>query len=275
MRKLSADRSREGTLAWMHPGGPGMTVPLDAGPPEAGGTAVVPPHPASPDRTRARRGHGEERGTAMRFRSAGSARPGRWVRPARRARPEPEAGDALATLHREHYAALVRLANLLLDDQGRAEETVQDAFVKLQLRWGGLRQVERAPAYLRSAVLNGARSALRHGRVVHRHAERRTVVPDVPTPEAGALAAAEHQRIVAALRLLPARQREALALRYYLDLGEAAMAAAMGVSPGSVKTHLRRGLASLARLLGEEGGGDGGDGATSPAGTDDGAEDER
>lgn len=158
--------------------------------------------------------------------------------------------DPLAKLHREQYRSLVRLANLLLDDRGRSEEIVQDAFVKLQLRWGGLRRLDRAPAYLRSAVLNGARSALRHGKVVGRHAERRTAPPDLPTPETGALAAVEHDRIVAALRLLPPRQREALALRYYLDLSERDMAAAMGVSAGSVKTHLRRGLAALGEHLG-------------------------
>lgn len=171
-------------------------------------------------------------------------------RPTRSTRVDTD--DALAVLHREQYRSLVRLANLLLGDQGRSEEVVQDAFVKLQLRWGGLRRLDRAPAYLRSAVLNGARSTLRHGKVVFRHAERRTVAPDVPSPEAGAMAAVEHDRVVAALRQLPARQREALALRYYLDLSERDMAAAMGVSAGSVKTHLSRGLASLAQLLGED-----------------------
>ncbi len=161
------------------------------------------------------------------------------------------AGDALVALYREHYRSLVRLANLLLNDQGRSEEIVQDAFVEIQLSWGGLRRLDRAPAYLRSAVMNGARSELRHGKVVARFVERRTVSPAAPTPEAGALGAAEHQRVVDALRRLPARQREALALRYYLDLGEREMAEAMGVSPGSVKTHLRRGLAAVTSLLGE------------------------
>jgi DNA-directed RNA polymerase specialized sigma24 family protein len=54
------------------------------------------------------------------------------------------------------------------------------------------------------------------------------------------------------MRRLPDRQREALALRYYLDLSEADMAAAMKVSPGSVKTHLHRGLAALAHQLDED-----------------------
>lgn len=160
--------------------------------------------------------------------------------------------DTLADLHRAHYRSLVRLAYLLLGDQGRSEEVVQDAFVKLQLRWGGLRQVDKAPAYLRSAVLNQARSALRHRKVVDRHDARRTVEPASLSPEAAALAGVDHERVVAALRLLPDRQREALALRFYLDLSEAEMAAAMKVSSGSVKTHVHRGLAALARLLEEE-----------------------
>jgi RNA polymerase sigma-70 factor (sigma-E family) len=164
-----------------------------------------------------------------------------------------ELGDPLAVLYREHYRPLVRLANLLLGDQARSEEVVQDAFVRLQLKWGGLRRLDRAPAYLRSAVLNGARSALRHNRVVDCDLERRRPVSDAPSAESGAVASDDRSRMVAALRRLPERQRTALALRYYLDLSEAEVADAMGVSAGSVKTHLHRGLASLATMVGEEG----------------------
>jgi RNA polymerase sigma-70 factor (sigma-E family) len=166
----------------------------------------------------------------------------------RRARRD---ADPLEVLHREHYASLVRLASLMLGDVGLAEQVVQDAFVKLQLRWGGLRHLDRAPAYLRSSVMNGARSQLRRQKVRDRHDARRTVAPAAGTPEASVVAADEHDRVVAALRRLPERQREALALRYFLDLPEAETAAAMGVSAGSVKTHMHRGLAALAQLLGE------------------------
>lgn len=160
--------------------------------------------------------------------------------------------DPLAELHRDHYRDLVRLANLLLGDLARSEEIVQDAFVKLQLRWGGLRQIDRAPAYLRSVVLNGARSALRHGKVVDRYDSRRRVSPAPASPEATAVANAEHDRIIAAMRQLPDRQRDALALRYYLELSQAEIAQAMGISNGSVKTHLHRALANLAALLTED-----------------------
>ena len=160
--------------------------------------------------------------------------------------------DALGALHREHYVSLVRLATLMVGDVGTAEHLAQDAFVKLQLRWGGLREAEKAPAWLRSAVLNGARSHLRRRRVSERYTARHTVAPAAVTPEAAAERAAEHDRVVAALRRLPRRQREAVALRYYLDLPEAEIAAAMGTSAGSVKTHLHRGLAALAQHLGED-----------------------
>ncbi len=160
--------------------------------------------------------------------------------------------DRLALLHRDHYTSLVRLATLVVGDVGLAEQLTQDAFVKLHMRWGGLRQLDRAPAYLRSAVLNGARSHLRRRKVSERHDARRTAAPASMTPESSALGHAERERVVAALRRLPERQREAVVLRYYMDLPEADIAAAMGVSAGSVKVHLHRGLASLARHLGEE-----------------------
>jgi RNA polymerase sigma-70 factor (sigma-E family) len=165
----------------------------------------------------------------------------------------PPGGTGLESVHREEYAPLVRMAALVLGDAGLAEQVVQDAFVRLYVRRGGLRRIERPGAYLRNAVLNGCRSQLRHRRVVDRHEARHTVLlTSAATPESEALAAAEHERVVRALRSVSARQREALVLRYYLDLSEAEIAAAMGVSAGSVKTHLHRGLAALAQLLGED-----------------------
>lgn len=160
--------------------------------------------------------------------------------------------DPLAVLHQEHYRSLVRLAAIVLGDVGLSEQVVQDAFVRLQLRWGGLREIDRAPAYLRSAVLNGARSQLRRQKVRDRFAGRRTVHRAVSTPESAALEHDDHDRVIAALRRLADRQCEALTLRYYLELSEAEIAATMGVSPGSVKTHLRRGLANLAIVLSED-----------------------
>jgi RNA polymerase sigma factor (sigma-70 family) len=159
------------------------------------------------------------------------------------------ADDPLAALHRANYDPLVRLAAVVLGDVGLAEQVVQDTFVKLALRWRGLAGLDNPAAYLRSSVLNGCRSLLRHQRVRDRYGARRAAAAVVVDPERAALAGEREDAVIAALGALPLRQREALVLRFYLDLPEAEIAAAMAVSPGSVKTHLHRGLATLASLL--------------------------
>jgi RNA polymerase sigma-70 factor (sigma-E family) len=152
----------------------------------------------------------------------------------------------LEAAYREHYRSLVRLASLLVDDVPTCEELVQDAFVRV---WrGGPRLVatDRLPAYLRSAVLNGARSHLRRRLVAQRHP------PTPPHPAADPADGArtgDDERVLDALRSLPDRQREVLALRYYLDLSEAEIARTLGISTGSVKTHAHRGLEALAGRL--------------------------
>ena len=72
----------------------------------------------------------------------------------------------------------------------------------------------------------------------------------MPSAEAGALDLLTQAAVVTAVRRLPARQREAIVLRYYADLSEAQMAEAMGVSRGAVKSHLSRGVAALRLTLG-------------------------
>jgi RNA polymerase sigma-70 factor (sigma-E family) len=153
----------------------------------------------------------------------------------------------LDALYREHYRSLVRLASLLVDDVGTCEEIVQDAFVAVHRRGPVLRDGAKAPAYLRSAVLNGARSHLRRREVRRRHLS--PVADPAPSAEAGAVAGDDQRRVLAALRSLPDRQRDVLTLRYYLDLSEAEIATTLGISPGSVKTHAHRGLAALAERL--------------------------
>jgi RNA polymerase sigma-70 factor (sigma-E family) len=157
------------------------------------------------------------------------------------------AGEGLIALYREHYPSLVRLASLLLHDVGAAEDVTQDAFAKVHIAWGRIREPEKALAYVRSAVLNGARSRMRHLHVVDRH--RPEPRRDTQSAEAGALAGEEHRAMIAALRALPVRQRECLALRYYLGLSEAEIADTLGISAGSVKTHTHRGLAALEKTL--------------------------
>ncbi|HEY6787382.1 MAG TPA: sigma-70 family RNA polymerase sigma factor, partial [Trebonia sp.] len=76
--------------------------------------------------------------------------------------------------------------------------------------------------------------------------------PHADSADAAILLAEEHAEVLAALRRLPHRQREALILRFYLDLPEEQAAAAMGVSRGTVKSATSRAVAALSRMLKEE-----------------------
>ncbi len=167
------------------------------------------------------------------------------------------ADDAVTRLFSTQYRPLVRLAALLLHDDGLAEEITQDAFVSLHRSWGRLRDPDKAVAYLRQSVVNRSRSALRHRGVVDRFLRRQGPTPTEASAEAHALAAEHHAEMLAAVRTLPSRQREALVLRYYVDLSEAQTAEAMGISQGAVKSHTARGIAALRRDLDRGGGEEG------------------
>lgn len=159
------------------------------------------------------------------------------------------ADEAVTHLFVIHYRPLVRVAALLLHDDAAAEEIAQEAFVALHRSWARVRDPDRAAAYLRQTVVNRSRSALRRRAVADRFLRRQGPAVTVPSAESDALASETHAEMLAALRQLPVRQREALILRFYSDLSEAQVADAMGISAGAVKSHTSRGLAALRRLL--------------------------
>jgi RNA polymerase sigma-70 factor (sigma-E family) len=160
------------------------------------------------------------------------------------------AADVVTEIYHGHYNQLVRLAVLLLHDVQTAEEVVQDAFEAMHLASRRLRDSEKALQYLRQTVVNRSRSVLRHRKVVDLHAPKPG--PDEPSAEHAALAILERSAVAAALRSLPERQREAIALRYYADFSEADIALAMGISKGAVKSHTARAMASLKTILTRE-----------------------
>ena len=165
-------------------------------------------------------------------------------------RAEWSADRAVIELYSQHYRALVRLAALLVRDTPTAEEVVQDSFVAMSGGWQRLRDTEKALAYLRQAVVNRSRSVLRHRTVVDKNLQK--APPDMPSAEHGALVLLERSAVVAALRHLPDRQREAIVLRYYADLSEAEIATTMGISRGAVKSHTARGMSALRNALEQE-----------------------
>jgi len=163
-----------------------------------------------------------------------------------------DAGPLVTALYEAHGVGLIRLAVVMLGDRPAAEDVVQEAFCGLYRRWDHLDDPGNALRYLRSSVLNGCRSVLRNrGRLRLRLGQEPGRPDSVESAESTALVGEEHRAVLAALRRLPDRQREALVLRFYLELSEAEIAQAMGISQGTVKSTVSRALAALGRLLGE------------------------
>lgn len=147
--------------------------------------------------------------------------------------------------------SLVRLARLFVDDRDAAEDLVQEAFLRLARSSDRIQDDSKAPAYLRSIVLNLARDHNRRGLVSLRHhaAAGHDLDVVVTSLDDDLVQDEKHRTVLAAVRTLPTRQRDCVTLRYFEELGIEAIAETLGVSPNSVKTHLRRGLAALERAL--------------------------
>jgi RNA polymerase sigma-70 factor (sigma-E family) len=145
----------------------------------------------------------------------------------------------LADFATANSVGLTRFAYLLCGDRGLAEDLVQDAFVALYRRFGERLPLEAPVAYARRTIVNGHIS----------HARRRSAsavvlgaVPDRPVEERGS---AEQDAMWQVLATLPDRQRAVLVLRYYLDLSDADIAAALGCRAGTVRSLAARAFAAL------------------------------
>jgi RNA polymerase sigma-70 factor (sigma-E family) len=133
----------------------------------------------------------------------------------------------------QRYLPMVRLAYALVGSREIAEELVQDAFARVYERW---RRIDQPAAYLRTAVVNGCKNE---------HRRRRTRKRLAPDPERATATPPASVDFLDDLRMLTPRQRTAVVLRYHEGLGEAEIAAAMGVRPGTVKSTLHRALELL------------------------------
>jgi RNA polymerase sigma-70 factor (sigma-E family) len=151
--------------------------------------------------------------------------------------------DLLTETYQTHYASLLRLAALLLDDLSSCEDVVQEAFIRVHAARARVREPDKLLAYLRQTVVNLSRSTLRRRLIGLRLLPK--PLPDAASAEEGAYDALERDALIKALRGLQRRQREVLVLRYYADLTEAQVAAALGVSIGSVKAYGSRGIEAL------------------------------
>lgn len=167
-------------------------------------------------------------------------------RPGRRDLRARDHDDVLA-VYRAHHRDLVRFAGFVAPEPAMAEDLVHEAFVKLYGAWRRIDDPSKVAGYLRTTVLNLARGRARHLGVVRRN--RPDPRPDAASAEAGALRNDTRDRVVAALRHLSDRQRACLVLRHYEDRTESEIAEILGISIGSVRTHVHRGMEALGRLL--------------------------
>jgi RNA polymerase sigma-70 factor (sigma-E family) len=134
---------------------------------------------------------------------------------------------------------LTRFAYLLCGDRGLAEDLVQDAFVALYRRFGETLPLEAPVAYARRAIVNAHVSHRR------RRSSSALVLAEPPDVAIAAHDASEQDAMWRTLAALPERQRAVLVLRYYLDLSDDDIAAALDCRPGTVRSLAARAFAAL------------------------------
>jgi RNA polymerase sigma factor (sigma-70 family) len=152
----------------------------------------------------------------------------------------------LEELYERHADEAVRLAFLITADRELSRDLAQDAFVRVAGRFRHLQHPDAFDVYLRRTVVNLCMSHFRHQRVEREHLERERSRPE-PVAEPPELDTRDELR--AALHLLPGRQRTAIVLRYYADLPEAEVAAAMRCSVPAARSLVSRGMETLRTIV--------------------------
>jgi RNA polymerase sigma-70 factor (sigma-E family) len=157
-------------------------------------------------------------------------------------RPDPDPAEvgpaSLSELFGAQYGPMVRLAHVLTGSNAVAEDLVQDCFVRLHRHW---ERTDNPGGYLRVSVVNACRSWHR-SRFRERARLRRLAAGDQPV-------SLEARELLDALARLSYPQRAALVLRYYEGMREREIADALGCPPGTVKSHLYRGLEQLRKVI--------------------------
>ncbi len=160
---------------------------------------------------------------------------------------------AYELLVRRYQELAFRTAYLIIGVAAEAEDSAQEAFVRAYYALPRFRAGAPFRPWLLQIVANEARNRRRSsGRRDHLAGRVAVTIPPdaaVPSPEGAALVAEERASLLSALDSLRAEDRRVLAYRYFLDLSEAEMAAALGCARGTVKSRLSRALGRLRALF--------------------------
>lgn len=166
-----------------------------------------------------------------------------WVREPEPTGDHPTTSQSFDSFFREEFPRLVALARAV-SGSASAEDLAQEAMLVVFGRWSEVSEFDQPAVWVRRVCLNLSRSLVRRRMIEARALLRLGGGPALlPELEAG------DAQFWAQVGALPKRQAQAVALRYIYDLEVSAIAATMGCSVGSVKVHLSRGRAALARRL--------------------------
>ena len=150
--------------------------------------------------------------------------------------------------YQEHYSAVVASSWAICRDRHVAEELTQEAFARAYRRWRKLEEGDYAVPWLHRVVMNLTLTHVKRrsrGSFLEKiHFRRPADQPATDTTD---------DWLVDTLHRLPDRQREAVFLRYVADMDVAAVANVMGCTPGTVKTHSKRGLDRLRQIVDVDG----------------------
>lgn len=146
------------------------------------------------------------------------------------------------------WPSLFRAAVLMVGDHHLAEDLLQVTMTKVYKAWPRVSHVEYPRAYARTVMTNQAISWSRRRSSTERPV---AVWPETATPSHEDQVA-QTEQVRRLLQLLPPRQRAVVVLRYYEDMSEVEIASAMGISPGTVKSHAYHAIQTLERLMSSE-----------------------
>jgi RNA polymerase sigma-70 factor (sigma-E family) len=162
--------------------------------------------------------------------------------------PEPADTSTFEHLYRHDYGRLVALAYGLSGSRTAAEELAQEAFLAAHRRWDEIGAYADPSAWLRRVVVNRSVSVVRRrvaeGLALARLGARRQLPDALPERD---------EALWRAVRALPRRQAQVVALHYVDDRAVAEIAAILGCAEGTVKAHLHQARRTLARTLGHDG----------------------